>query len=88
MFRMVYGQTLWHKTMCLLLEMCGLFLFFIINRWPHVLAQREETNLMCGDPFFPSFKVLLVFFDHIFFSTLLVYQTEILYQGLECVLVA
>ena len=40
----------------------------------------KETNLMWGDPFFPNFKILLVFFNRVFFSTLLVYQRKILYQ--------
>ena len=66
--------------MRLLLGMCGLPV-------PHVFVQGEETNQMCGRALFPSFKVLLVFFDRIFLSTLLEYQREILYQGMECVLV-
>ena len=73
--------------MRLLLKMCGLPVFSIVDRVPHVLTQHEETNLMCGGPFFPSFKILLVFFDDTFFWTLLVYQREILFQGLECILV-
>ena len=48
----------------------------------------KETNLMCGGPLFPNFKILLVFFDRVFFSTLLVCQRKILYQMLECILVA
>ena len=38
---------------------------------------------MCDYPLFPSFKTLLVFFDCIFFSSLLVYQREI--WNVECV---
>ena len=48
----------------------------------------KETNLMCGAPLFPNFKILLIFFDCVFFLTLLVYQRKILCQMLECVLVA
>ena len=48
----------------------------------------KETHLMCGGLLFPIFKILLVFFDRLFFSTLLVYQRKILYQMLEFVLVA
>ena len=61
--------------------------FLTIDKEPHVLAEREETNLMCGSPLFRTFKILLVFFDRIFFSTLHVYQREILDQVLEYVLV-
>ena len=50
--------------------------------------SRKETNLMCGGPLFPNFKILLVVFDCVFFLKLLVYQRKILYQMLECVLVA
>ena len=85
---LTYGKTFWHKTMHLLLETCGLSVFLIIDKVSYVLAQREERNLMCGCPFFPSFKILLVFFRffyRIFFSTLLVSQRKILYQVLECV---
>ena len=74
--------------MRLLLKICGLPVFVIIDRVPNVLAQREEANVMCGGTLFPSFKIFLVFFDCIFFSTPLEYQREILYQGLECVLMA
>ena len=86
---LTYGKTFWHKTMHLLLETCGLSVFLIIDKVSYVLAQREERNLMCSCPLFPSFKILLVFFRffyRIFFSTLLVYQRKILYQVLECVL--
>ena len=48
----------------------------------------KKTNLMCGGPLFPNFKILLVLFDRVFFSTLLEYQRKIFYQMLECVLVA
>ena len=69
---MTYGKTLWHKTMRLLLEMCGLPVFLMIDKVPHELAQREEMNL----------EILLVFFDRIS------YQRVVLYQKVECVLVA
>ena len=42
---------------------------------------------MWDGPLSPGFKILLVFFDRIFFLTLLLYLREILYQVLECVLV-
>ena len=50
--------------------------------------SRKETNLMYGGPLFPSFEILLVYFDRVFFSTLLLYQRETSYQMLECVLAA
>ena len=48
----------------------------------------KETNLMWGGPLFTNFRIMLVYFDRVFFSTLLVYQSKILYQMPECVLVA
>ena len=53
-----------NKTIRLLLEMCGLPVFLIIDKAPRVSTQRDKTNLMCGSPLFPSF---LVFFDRVFF---------------------
>ena len=52
--------------------------------WP----SGKETNLMCSGPLFANLKILLVFFDRVFFSKLLVCQRKIFYQMLECVLVA
>ena len=71
--------------MRLLLEICGLPIFFRIGKVPRVLVQQEETNLMCGGPLFTRFKVLLIFFG-ISFLILFVYQREVLYQVLECIL--
>ena len=53
-----------NKTIRLLLEMCGLSVFLIIDKVPRLSTQRGKTNLMRGSPLFPSF---LVFFDRIFF---------------------
>ena len=70
--------------MHLLLEMFCLPVFLIIDKVPHVLAHREETNLMYRGPLFPSFKILLVFFDRIFFWTLLVLRAGMCFWWCSC----
>ena len=69
--------------MLLLLGMCGLPAFLMIDTVPQALTQWEGNE---PDVRWSTFQILK-YFDRIFFSTLLIYQREILYQVLKCVLV-